>query len=177
MAQSHKKCVFWRRILTCRVMAWVRCVCHSQLIISENERVWITRLTMQFLMSKPNQGKQNQNQRRNKHNQQVYRKQNTNVPNDTNLIFLTITCDLCLQLFYPTSIAVSPVLKDTFCFKDAVQVACTKRYYITAQDKNMLHHDPPRELLWVSLHNTFVTYEESAWGARVEVCVRRWMIM
>lgn len=30
----------------------------------------------------------------------------------------------------------------------------------------------PRELLWVSLHNTFVTYEESAWGARVEVCVR-----
>lgn len=29
----------------------------------------------------------------------------------------------------------------------------------------------PRELLWASLHNTFVTYEESAWGARVEVCV------
>lgn len=54
---THKS-VFWRRILTCRVMAWVRWVCHSHLIISENERVWITRLTMQFLMSKPKQGKQ-----------------------------------------------------------------------------------------------------------------------
>lgn len=122
---THKS-VLWRWILTCRVMAWVRWVCHSQLIISENERVWITRLTMQFLMSKPKQGKQKENQRRNKHNQQVYRKQNTNVPNDTNHSFLTITCDLCLQLFYPASVAVAPVLKDTFCFKDTVQVACDK---------------------------------------------------